>query len=121
MKGMSLPINIIVILIVVLLVLLAVAAFFAGGFGGGTGTMSDTAALQKGCGMWMSRGCKTGEAGSITILGYRPQGATDDVKLAVACNRVLGTPDTDKCWDYCCGGLNPAAQSQSNTGGKPLS
>ncbi len=102
MKGLSLPINLIVILVIALLVMLAGAAFFAGGFGSGASTMSDSAALQKGCGMWISRGCKNTEiASEIQIEGYYPDGSETKGTLETACTKV----GVD-CWSYCCGGLS---------------
>ncbi len=111
MKGLSLPINLIVILVIALLVMLAGAAFFAGSFGSGSSAMSDTAALQKGCGMWMARGCKQVPTGfpvsvgvpEISIPGYYPDGQTEDGTLSQACAKVLG-PNVD-CWSYCCRGV----------------
>lgn len=105
MKGLSLPINLVVIIAICVLVLLAVAAFFAGGFGGGTASISDSAALQKGCGMWQSRGCKVNDC-DLEVPGYDFNADKKLNTLSEACLRILGsgscTVATDECFKYCC-------------------
>ncbi len=105
MKGMSLPINLVVIIAICVLVLLAVAAFFAGGFGSGAASIGDSSALQKGCGMWKSQGCKLNSC-DIGIVGYDYDADGVPNMLSDACQRVLGSglcaETTDQCFIYCC-------------------
>ncbi|MEK6888299.1 MAG: hypothetical protein AABX14_05125 [Candidatus Aenigmatarchaeota archaeon] len=49
MKGLELPINMIVVVAIAVLVLVVVAAFFAGQLGGGTNTIELQAAFSSGC------------------------------------------------------------------------
>ena len=127
MKGISLPINMVVIIAVAVIVLLSLAAFFMSGFVQPTAKMSDTDAWNTGCGMWRMRGCKLADVDDITILGYDPNGDGKDDSVAVACARAFNYPlgdDTTKgtalygsksgvtqsisakdnpCWVKCCG------------------
>ena len=96
MKGISLPINMVVIIAVAVIVLLSLAAFFMGGFVHPTAKMSDTDAWNTGCGMWRMRGCKLADVDDITILGYDPNGDGKDDSVAVACARAFNYPLGDK-------------------------
>jgi hypothetical protein len=111
MKGMSLPINLVVIIAIAILVLLALAAFFASGFGGGTASISDAQALNKGCGIWKSRGCAGADSGgvyteleTITIPGYVDPSSGEQKSLGEACVAVLQDSEGSKCYEYCCTG-----------------
>ena len=95
-KGISLPINMVVIIAVAVIVLLSLAAFFMSGFIHPTAKMSDTDAWNTGCGMWRMRGCKLADVDDITILGYDPDGDGEDDSLAVACARAFHYPLGDK-------------------------
>jgi hypothetical protein len=112
MKGISLPVNVIVIMILVLVVFMAVAVLFLGGWHGHASTISDVEALQEGCARWMEMGCKIGKyvkGGAhlipfILINGYDPNGdgfssqdviskdgekIPNDGTLREACKRVV--------------------------------
>ncbi len=74
-KGISLPIEMIVIIAVAVLVLVVIAAFFAGGFGGGSESISANAALVKGCSTWKIRSADcSADMSTINIPGYNPTG-----------------------------------------------
>ncbi len=126
MKGMSLPINVVVIIVIAVLVMLAVAAFFSGGFTQSRSTISDADALNKGCAVWRAKGCEQGTGGNripfILIDKYDPNGNgidKDDVSwnndgtLREACKRVLFNNQepfkiledemVNTCFRYCCG------------------
>lgn len=115
-KGISLPVEMIVIIAIAVLVLVVIAAFFAGGFGGGTSTITDQAALAKGCGIWKMRGCGDG---SFPIPNYRLAGDTTVRTMSDACSRTgLGSSVTvnSDCWNYCCGtGTVPTRQPTGGT------
>jgi len=125
MKGISLPINLIVVIALAVIVLLGVAAFFMGGFTAGTVRMTDTQAWNDGCATWRMRGCKLSDVDDIKIQNYDPDGDGEPDSLAVACSRVFGYPLGDAttpnsayygseggegynatlnpCWAKCCG------------------
>src|SRR3989338_4007236 len=62
MKGLELPINMIVIVAIAVLVLVVVAAFFAGQLSGGINTIGASAAY----------GCDSLQVSNIKIIGYNP-------------------------------------------------
>lgn len=71
MKGLELPINMIIIIAIAVLVLVVIAAFFTGYFGTGTGTISLEDAFSKGCAALRSGyECKPSNVQQVTIPGY---------------------------------------------------
>lgn len=107
MKGISLPINMIVIIALAVIVLLAVTAAFMGGFGPGTKTISHQQAWYIGCNMAKLRGCSTelfntGSGKIITIPNYDPDGDGSDNNILDACSKAIGVNDTDECRQVCC-------------------
>jgi len=104
-KGISLPVEMIVIIAVAVLVLVVIAAFFAGGFGPQVNTIGAQAALTKGCNTWKVRSasCDTSILDSIRVSGYDPTGkesASGGAKLLYACN-VLGYSTSADCATAC--------------------
>lgn len=115
MKGLSLPINMIVVLAIAVLVLVVVAAFFVSGGGGSIGSINDQSALGQGCGILRQRGC-TDATSDVKIRGYNPYGcpatapssgytgsctgydAGNGATLATACTRS----NIVNCKEYCC-------------------
>ena len=102
MRGISLPVNVIVIIAIGVIVLLAGIAFFMGGFMPAAGSISDTEAWSRGCGMWKLKGCRKADFDTITIPGYDPFGTGSWANLSVACSRTFGTDGRDFCWNKCC-------------------
>jgi len=120
MKGISLPINMIVIIAISVIVLLAIAAFFMGGFLRGSVTISDQQALSDGCGIWKNRGCVPDENFNITGYDWNLDNQTDD--LFDACLRILGDGSTaygSKCHDYCCKGYYTGGGATTTILGPP--
>ncbi len=77
MKGLEMPINMIVVVAIAVLVLVVVAAFFAGRLGGGSDEIALTAAFNTGCNTLRSvHNCVVASitSGSIRIPGYAPPG-----------------------------------------------
>src|SRR3989338_5134892 len=77
MKGLELPINMIVVVAIAVLVLVVVAAFFAGQLGGGTNTIALENAFTSGCGKLRTiYNCDTNTitADTIKVLNYAPAG-----------------------------------------------
>ncbi|MEM7826665.1 MAG: hypothetical protein QXQ40_00375 [Candidatus Aenigmatarchaeota archaeon] len=102
-KGISLPVNMIVILAIAAIVLLAVGAFFLSGWFGPGKTISDFEAWTRGCSIWMTKGCIEDQINSITIIGYDPDGNGSPNNLAEACFRHFGYTSSRDCWEKCCG------------------
>ncbi|MBI5060840.1 MAG: hypothetical protein HZB67_00840 [Candidatus Aenigmarchaeota archaeon] len=92
-KGISLPVEMIVIIAIAVLVLVVIAAFFAGGFGPPGSTITDQAALSKGCNILKLRtpDCSA-QLSEIKIPGYNPTGAesmkTTGDTLKTVCDRL---------------------------------
>ena len=111
MKGLELPINMIVVVAIAVLVLVVVAAFFSGWLVGGTGTIATSAAYSNGCNTLRSvYGCDTASVTAITISGYnpfnRPSTPTAPFageNLGVACNENFKTTMTPEACARTCG------------------
>ena len=101
-KGISLPIEMIIIIAVAVLVLIVLAAFFIGGAGGGLGRISDDAAFSQGCvTLRFTYNCDR-EPAHIEIPNYElPGGGVGD--LFDACQRKLGTSMTSTECKIACG------------------
>ena len=127
MKGISLPVNMVVVIAVAVIVLLSLAAFFMSGFVHPTTKMSDTDAWNTGCGVWRMRGCKIEDVTKIKIAGYDTNGDGVDDSLAVACQRVFGysqseaesTGTDNPCWIKCCGWGGTGGATTTTTGVAP--
>lgn len=125
MKGLELPMNVIVAVAIAVLVLVVMAAFFSGGFIAPGQTITATDAWSRGCAMSMARGCQESDfnsfaQGGLVISGFDPDhdddintpctdpSATaskcDDNTLFSACKIALGYPSQDQCRSKCCGG-----------------
>jgi len=71
-KGIELPINILVIIAVAVIVLLGIIALYFSGFVGPAGTMTSEGSKVKYCGVIMKNvaGCSTVDPASVTISDY---------------------------------------------------
>ena len=101
MKGISLPVNAIVIIAIAILVLAVVAAFFTGVLGGGIATISLEQAFTKGCDS-LSRGynCDVSAiSDEIKILNYPTEG--QDASFSQICRAKLYS--TDEACAVACG------------------
>ncbi len=105
MRGMELPINMIVIIAVAVLVLTVIAAFFTGALGQGVNTIAVENAFQKGCQLAKTvYNCNTN---SFPVSGYRPTASnsiqedpTGSVSFSVICN-LKGAADQTTCLRLC--------------------
>ena len=125
-KGISLPINMVVILAVAVLVLVVVAAFFVLQAGGGQRTINDQTAWASGCATSIARNCnaadfRAGDDG-LKIANYDPYGnderpsgssvcltdpkdsSCSDNTLYEACRRAQNIVSDVECRNKCCGG-----------------
>lgn len=103
-KGISLPIEMIVIIAIAVLVLVVIVAFFIGGAGTQLGLISDRDAVTRGCtDLITNRNCNLGDVANIVISNYRatcPEGTTGNT-LKIACCKV-GYPDDRQCATLVC-------------------
>ena len=77
MKGLELPINMIVVVAIAVLVLVVVAAFFAGQLGGGVDTIALENAFSSGCNNLRAiYNCDPAviTSGTLKVLNYAPAG-----------------------------------------------
>jgi len=105
MKGLSLPINMIVIIAIAVLVLVVVAAFFAGQTGSGFDTIAVNNAFNEGCATLKSAAynCDPGSTSSI-ITSYKRPGstATQGEYLITVCGlKDKNLNDPTKCAQAC--------------------
>ena len=104
-KGISLPIETMVIIAIVILVLVVIVAFFIGGSGQQLNSIGHDAAIGKGCVILGTQnsckinGDKESSLRSIQIAGYDPDGDGTSNSLFDACNNKGLNADT--CWKYC--------------------
>ncbi len=130
-KGISLPVEMIVIIALAVIVLLAAGAFFAVGFMPGAGQTEDVAAWQRACGTMKLRGCTltdfTTNANSITVPGYDSNKDGSDDFVLVACQRATGYTSATDCHKDCClvsdgiagGGSTPGGSSSDDVTRNP--
>ncbi|MBI2971363.1 MAG: hypothetical protein HYY37_03035 [Candidatus Aenigmarchaeota archaeon] len=130
MKGLSLPINLIVILAIAVLILVVVSAWVVGVLTSNQLSLNDNDAWQKGCGIAKARGCVTSDfapasaVAGLYISGYDPlgndprdsttrattcsqttittSGCTDDT-VNNACTRAVQGTGNEECRRLCCG------------------
>ena len=105
LKGISLPIEMMVIIAIAVLVLVVVGAFFIGGVGK-LGTVDDISAFGQGCQQWKAVGCSN-QANQIFIKGYDPTGTeitstnTAGDTLQTACERLSKLDSASSCKKAC--------------------
>lgn len=127
MKGISLPVETVVIITVIILVLVVIAAFFVLNVGKSTSTVGDDAAFGQGCvdlGTRYNCNLPTGSTketvlGGIKINNYFPNGGTVAASLLVACSKK--GYDATTCWKACgCPASSASASSASSTDNKDI-
>ncbi|MCD6398754.1 MAG: hypothetical protein J7L08_02430 [Candidatus Aenigmarchaeota archaeon] len=111
-KGMSLPINIVVILVVAVIVLLAVVVFFMGSFSGSSEGMDCESKLRTGCTQFvLAGGCDWADASKGWPNGY------ETLKEGVAC--TLGGDANDVIYtqaqELCCTGSSKTSSTTTTS------
>ncbi|MEM7816898.1 MAG: hypothetical protein QXZ20_03220 [Candidatus Aenigmatarchaeota archaeon] len=101
-KGISLPVNFIVILAIAIIVLLIAVTLIFPWIRGPGATIVDSQAWSRGCMMWQQRGCRIGDMSNIVIENYDPDGDGRFNTLADACRRYLRYTDEEQCRRVCC-------------------
>jgi hypothetical protein len=99
MKGMELPINMIIIIAIAVLVFVVVAAYFSGAFIGDSKRVAAQASWNAFCGQERVRGCP--DWNTVDNLDV---GGVSTAKLTV-CSQATGLSSTDGpgCKASCCG------------------
>jgi hypothetical protein len=109
-KGISLPIEMVIIIAISVIVLLALVAYFVLGIGQQQQYMQDATAWNKGCAMIKARGCSSVSGDDIqtmTITMYKPyQNVDREGTIWDACKLHLGytdaSTDAARCVAACC-------------------
>ena len=105
MKGLELPINIIVIIAVAVLVFTVIAAFFTGALSQGVNTIAVENAFQKGC--QLAKTVESCNSISFPVSGYRQteKGIQEDpagsVQFSWLCGLKGAANDQTKCLRLC--------------------
>jgi len=97
-KGISLPVEMIVIIAIAVLVLVVIVTFFVGGAGSQIGLISDQDALARGCTSFaINYNCNVGRISEVQISGYKATcgGKTGNTLDIVCCK--TGFPDLQRC------------------------
>ncbi|MBU5678614.1 MAG: hypothetical protein QXJ96_01560 [Candidatus Aenigmatarchaeota archaeon] len=102
LKGISLPVNLIVILAVAIIVLLIAVTFLIPFVFGPGIYIRDDEAWRRGCMIWQQRGCRAEDIENIIIENYDPDGDNKFDNLLVACRRALRYTNPEDCRRACC-------------------
>ena len=107
-KGISLPVNTVIIIAVAVLVLVVISVMFSSSTGTSTRTISHADAWNRGCSAAKVRGCLADDFTAVStqlIPGYDPNGDSADDNLLEACKNFFSDSllDKDKCRTKCCG------------------
>lgn len=98
MKGLSLPINMIIIIAIAVLVLVVIAAFFTAQTGSGIGNIALEEAFNRGCTTWRSvYNCGTTD---FVVSGYTLPGSTGSALFSQVCSAKTGGI-TSQCAQLC--------------------
>lgn len=89
MKGLELPINVLILIAIAVIVLLAVIVLFFSGFGGPSRAITLQTAVSTACAEWQRKGLTTKAANTITIDYYDANG-DGTITAATGCG---GTAD----------------------------
>jgi hypothetical protein len=110
LKGISLPINAMIVIIITALVLVVIGGYFITGTTTSTRSMSHTDAWNRGCSLAKARGCLQSDFGDegVSVEGYDPDGDGRDNSVKSACINFLGpvpsgSDSTAWCRAQCCG------------------
>lgn len=100
MKGISLPVNMLVIIIIAIIVLLALVALFLGGYTG-VGVIDAAGAKGKACGVIVNSQCNSNAFDKPVFLTAKFCGRdSPDCTVSEICNRI-GLPGQDDCYKSC--------------------
>jgi L-asparagine transporter-like permease len=109
MKGLSLPIEMIVIIAVAMLVLVVISAFFMGGVSGPTNQINIENAFSTGCNSLRAQGCSN-IMSSINVPGFKQYGnglttttkiSEYNVNMDLVCQLKFGLGKEEQCRVAC--------------------
>ena len=102
MKGLELPINMIIVIAIAVLVLVVVSAFFAGQTSSGISSISLEQAFTQGCSALRSGyDCNPNSIGSVNVPGYKINAGDSTVHtLTEVCTRK-GLSEPNACAQAC--------------------
>ena len=105
MKGMSISVNLVIMILIAVLVLAAVLSFFLIANDDNTTIITNSLALERGCGFLRANGCVETSKNMInskTIPGFTIDGKPG--KIVDACRNSLGSSSdiVDVCYNFCC-------------------
>ena len=100
MKGLELPVNMLVIIIIAIIVLLALVALFLGGYTG-VGVIDSGVAKGKACGVIVNSGCSS-NAFDKNVYGTSKFCSRDspDCTVSEICQKI-GLPSETDCFKSC--------------------
>jgi len=113
MKGMSLPINMIVIIALAVLILVIITAFTTSQFGGGISSISQESAFAQLCTQYRGGGCTTGTWQSFST---NVQGA-GSLTLQQICQNKFGASSGEPVCKQNCGCLTVGGGPAGGPGG----
>ncbi len=101
-KGVSLPINMIIIMIIAVLALLVIIAFFMPGWFGQTGSIDVETAFNRGCNTLATlRGCDADAVEDIIIPGFDHDRNNEDDSLLEVCQLKAVVSSNEDCAHLC--------------------
>jgi hypothetical protein len=111
MKGLELPINMIIIIAIALLVIVVVSAFFLQNFSGNGNSISIESAFSQGCNYLNEvYGCNASRVNDVCLISYRDS----SYSLGYACKQKYAK-DTLSCTRLCgCTSFDDSANSLSD-------
>lgn len=129
-KGISLPIEMVIIIAISVIVLLAIIAYFVGNIGTMNKRLGDTEAWNQACAMIKNRGCETAgltqdDIENMKISFWYPYADEPSYmgSVADACQISAGTRDVTVCVTSCCresGGTRTQDTSSDTSRGEEL-
>ena len=93
-KGISLPINTLIIILLGVVALAVIIGSFMGSIRNSGDDMSSQSKIQNGCNLWVTRGCCKKDCGSDTMPTNLEEGLDE---------MGLSDPTESEIDDYCCG------------------
>ena len=93
MKGLELPINVLILIAIAVIVLLAVIVLFFGGFGGPAGTVTLSTVTSTACADWRNRNFPDARTISTSSFDANKDGSLDSGADCTGCTQVANNGD----------------------------
>lgn len=101
-KGLSLPIELIIIIIVAIVVMIAIVMFFTLNMKKGGDSMDTQQKWSLACSALKMMGCHSIDVEGITV-GADPESNIAGTPMVDICNNIVGNIDDMNCCRACCG------------------